>query len=164
MGAVVSTTESSAADQPLDRRGLFRATAATGVVAASAGVLAACGNSSGNTQAPSGNGDNSQGAGSPTVSAGIPLAATSDVPVGEGKVLKDKNVVVTQPNAGTYKAFSAVCTHQGCTVGQVANGVITCPCHGSQFSATDGSVKQGPAKTSLPTVNVTVQGNEITTA
>ena len=70
-------------------------------------------------------------------------------------------VVVTQPTAGTYKGFSAVCTHRGCTVGKVADGVISCPCHGSEFSATDGSVKQGPASKPLSAVSVKKSGTNI---
>ena len=51
---------------------------------------------------------------------------------------------MTQPTAGTFKAFSAICTHQGCMVGEVADGTIICPCHGSQFTIADGSVAQRP--------------------
>jgi Rieske Fe-S protein len=92
---------------------------------------------------------------------GAALAKTSDIPQGGGKIFKDKGVVVTQPAAGTFKAFSATCTHQGCTVGSVANGVIVCPCHNSHFSAEDGSVKQGPATRPLPAAKITVAGDEI---
>jgi Rieske Fe-S protein len=69
---------------------------------------------------------------------------------------------VTQPSAGTFKAFNAVCTHQGCTVASVANGTITCPCHNSQFSAADGSVQSGPAPSPLASIAVTVTGTQIT--
>ena len=57
------------------------------------------------------------------------LAAVADVPVGGGVILTDRDVVVTQPVPGTFKAFSATCTHQGCAVNEVANGTINCPCH-----------------------------------
>ncbi|HEX5811853.1 MAG TPA: Rieske (2Fe-2S) protein, partial [Pseudonocardia sp.] len=57
------------------------------------------------------------------------LATTSQVPVGGGVVLADAALVITQPKAGQFKAFSAVCTHQGCTVGSVEGGTINCPCH-----------------------------------
>jgi Rieske Fe-S protein len=65
---------------------------------------------------------------------------TSDIPVGGGKIYGDQQVVVTQPASGSFKAFSAICTHQGCTVANVANGTINCTCHGSQYSIEDGSV------------------------
>ena len=92
------------------------------------------------------------------------LAKTSDIPVGGGKIFSDAQVVVTQPAAGTFKAFTAVCPHQGCTVGSVAGGKIICPCHGSQFQAADGSVVQGPASTPLTEVPIKVTGGSITLA
>jgi Rieske Fe-S protein len=81
---------------------------------------------------------------------GTVLAAVPDVPVGGGVVLADRDVVITQPVSGTFKAFSATCTHQGCAVSEVANGTINCPCHGSRFAVADGSVTAGPATTPLP--------------
>ncbi len=87
--------------------------------------------------------------------------AAADVPVGGGVVVENAKVVVTQPAEGDFKAFSAVCTHQGCLVTDVADDTISCPCHGSQFSATDGSVKGGPASAPLPTVAVTVEGDQV---
>jgi len=93
--------------------------------------------------------------------AGDALAKTSDIPEGGGKVFAAQKVVVTQPAAGQYKAFSAVCTHQGCTVSQVNNGMINCPCHGSKFKIADGSVAQGPATQPLAPANITVSGSDI---
>lgn len=92
------------------------------------------------------------------------LAAVADVPVGGGVVLADRQLVVTQPQAGTFKAFSAVCTHQGCAVNEVTGGTINCPCHGSQFAVADGSVKKGPAKKPLPETPVQVQGDSVVLA
>ncbi|MEW2085856.1 Rieske (2Fe-2S) protein [Streptomyces sp. NPDC005283] len=91
--------------------------------------------------------------------AGKVLAKTTDIPEGGGKVIG--NVVVTQPKPGEFKAFSSKCTHQGCAVKDVSNGVIHCPCHGSQFDASDGSVKTGPATTALPAASITVDGGSI---
>jgi len=112
-----------------------------GVVVAAAAVTAACGSSGGGG-----------------------TLSTSDVPVGGGVVLQDKQVVVTQPTQGTFKAFTAVCTHAGCIVTDVSNGTITCPCHMGQFSATDGSVQGGPPPAPLATVQITVSGTTITLA
>jgi Rieske Fe-S protein len=95
---------------------------------------------------------------------GTELAKTSDIPEGGGKIFASKGVVVTQPTAGTYKAFSSKCTHQGCAVSSISNGVIVCPCHKSEFSVTDGSVKKGPATTALPAEQITVSGDSITLA
>ncbi|MGW7081239.1 Rieske (2Fe-2S) protein [Streptomyces sp. NPDC054866] len=90
------------------------------------------------------------------------LAKTSDIAVGGGKVLKDKKIVVTQPEEGDFKAFSAVCTHSGCTVSEVADGTINCACHGSKYRVADASVADGPAPRPLPPQTITVTGNSIT--
>jgi Rieske Fe-S protein len=71
--------------------------------------------------------------------------ATSKVPVGGGVILEDADYVVTQPSKGSYKAFSKICTHQGCPVAEVRDGVIHCNCHGSEYSIKDGSVTKPPA-------------------
>ena len=86
---------------------------------------------------------------------------TSDIPVGGGKIFDTANIVVTQPTAGEFKAFSATCTHAGCQVATVQAGTIHCPCHGSQYSIADGSVKVGPAPRPLPAKSVSVNGDAI---
>ena len=113
-------------------------------------LLAACGGGSDTaTTTPGGSGGDSldprrQSPATPAVPAPR-LVATAKVPVGGGVILGGPRIVVTQPTEGTFKAFTAVCTHQACTVGMVKDNVISCPCHGSAYSATDGSVKNGPA-------------------
>jgi Rieske Fe-S protein len=92
---------------------------------------------------------------------GTLLGMASDVPVGGGMVYTAAKVVVTQPSKGEYKAFSAVCTHVGCLCNQVADGTINCPCHGSKFKITDGSVVAGPAPAPLPAKTVTVTGGKV---
>jgi Rieske Fe-S protein len=92
---------------------------------------------------------------------GAALARTSDIPVGGGTVLAEQDVVVTQPAAGEFRAFSATCTHQGCPVTEVDDGTINCNCHGSKFAVADGSVVDGPAETGLPERRITVSGSEI---
>ena len=88
--------------------------------------------------------------------------ATADIPVGGGKVFADLGVIVTQPTAGSYKAFTNVCTHQGTKIDKVEGGVMECPLHHSKFSITDGSVVAGPATKALPTKSVSVSGDGIT--
>ena len=89
------------------------------------------------------------------------LAATSQVPDGGGKIIDGKNIVITQPRSGSFKAFSAICTHEGCIVSSVSNGTINCPCHGSKFSITDGAVVHGPATRPLPPIAINVEGTSI---
>ncbi|MFE5487968.1 Rieske (2Fe-2S) protein [Streptomyces sp. NPDC056527] len=96
--------------------------------------------------------------------AGEELTETADIPVGGGTIFKEEKVVVTQPTAGDFKAFSAICTHQGCIVAKVENGTIDCACHGSKFRITDGSVVNGPATRPLPAEEITVSGDSISLA
>ncbi|CAM5267003.1 Cytochrome bc1 complex Rieske iron-sulfur subunit OS=Streptomyces alboniger OX=132473 GN=CP975_04825 PE=4 SV=1 [Streptomyces alboniger] len=77
-------------------------------------------------------------------------------------MIKDKKIVVTQPESGDFKAFSAVCTHSGCLVSEVADGTINCACHGSRYRVADAAVESGPAPRPLPPRRITVTGNSIT--
>jgi Rieske Fe-S protein len=130
-----------------------RAVLAGGAVVAGSAALAACGTSAPPTSA-------GQGAGGPSPSpvSGIP---TSDVPVAGGKVIADARVVITQPAAGTFKAFDAICPHAGCEVSDIVKNVIYCPCHGSTFDATTGAHIAGPSPRGLTPLPVTVSGSTI---
>jgi Rieske Fe-S protein len=156
-----------------DRRALLRAAGIAGAVAAVAVTAAACGGSSSpastNAQpaasdtgaaSTSASASSSGGSGSGGSSA---LTTTAQVPVQGGVILAndDDGIVITQPESGTFKAFSSTCTHMGCTVGTVADNKIMCPCHGSVYSATDGSVLGGPAPKSLPAKSITVSNGQI---
>jgi Rieske Fe-S protein len=99
--------------------------------------------------------------GASSSSATNALAATSKIPVGSGMIFPEPQVVVTQPTAGEFKAFSAVCTHMGCIVNQISNQTIDCPCHGSQYSITTGAVVAGPAPRPLPAKQIKVSGGSI---
>ncbi|MFI9650312.1 Rieske 2Fe-2S domain-containing protein [Streptomyces sp. NPDC052040] len=155
------------------RRTMVAAVGATGLAVA----LTACGGSKdtssratgtpmdpaatgGSSSTPSGDGSTG-GDSAVSGSGGTVLAKTSDIPEGGGKVFSEQGVVVTQPSAGTFKAFSSKCTHQGCAVKDVSDGMIICPCHDSEFSATDGSVQKGPARQALPAAKIMVSGSDI---
>ena len=146
---------------PLDRRTVLRGAAVGGVAVP---LLASCGggtSSNGDSGAGSGGGSGSSGGSGQGSGGGGGKLATSDVPVGGGKILTGQQVVVTQPKKGDFKAFTAVCTHQGCLVTQVTGGSIVCPCHGSKFSIEDGSPQAGPAQSALASKKVTVEGDQI---
>ncbi|MEU6350744.1 Rieske (2Fe-2S) protein [Streptomyces sp. NPDC047072] len=143
------------------RRTVVAAVGAAGLAVA----LTACGSDSDSSDSSTSQADaNGGGASASSGSGGTALAKTTDIPEGGGTIFKDQGVVVTQPTAGTFKAFSSKCTHQGCAVGSVANGVIVCPCHNSEFSVEDGSVKKGPATQALAAEQITVTGDSITLA
>ncbi|MGK5628363.1 Rieske (2Fe-2S) protein [Streptomyces sp. URMC 123] len=153
----------TAAGRAPGRRAVLAAAVASGAAAVAA-ALAGCsryGDGPPPAQEPppprtggGGGGDGGDGRGDG--GAGEVLVRVSEVPVGGGTVLKDRKVVVAQPREGEFTAFSAVCTHQGCTVAEVSGGIARCPCHGSGFRITDGSVASGPAGRPLPRQAVTV--------
>ncbi|MFJ1970345.1 Rieske (2Fe-2S) protein [Streptomyces sp. NPDC087903] len=139
------TSESVQPTAGPSRRTVVAAVGAAGVAVA----LTACGS------------EDKKDSASASGASGEAIAKTSDIPEGGGKIFNDAGVVVTQPTAGKFKAFSYKCTHAGCPVTKVANGVIVCPCHHSEFSIEDGSVKKVPATKPLPAVAITVAGEDI---
>ena len=92
------------------------------------------------------------------------LATTDEIPVGGGIVLTDARIVITQPQRGEFRAFSAVCTHEGQTVGRVEDNTITCLFHGSQYDAASGDVTTGPATAGLAPLKIAVKSGSIVRA
>jgi Rieske Fe-S protein len=140
------------------RRTVLRAAGLLGLTGAGAAALGACAEASSGSPSATPAAAETSAPTSPTAAATSskpsastakapegPSVATSKVPVGGGVILENANYVVTQPSKGKYKAFSKICTHQGCPVASVANGVIHCNCHGSEYSIKDGSVTNPPA-------------------
>jgi Rieske Fe-S protein len=140
------------------RRTILRAAGLLGLTGAGAAALGACAEASSGSPSATPAAAETSAPTSPTAAATSskpsastakapegPSVATSKVPVGGGVILENANYVVTQPSKGKYKAFSKICTHQGCPVASVANGVIHCNCHGSEYSIKDGSVTNPPA-------------------
>ena len=168
--------QTSPTPSSLDRRTLLRSAGVVSAGAVGVGVLAACG--SGDDTAAGSGGDSSSSSsgsssgGSATSSGGSSTSgagggaggisvASADVPVGGGTILADSAVVVTQPTAGTFKAFSSICTHQGCPVTKVQDGKIECPCHGSMFDISTGEPTAGPARKALAAKTATVDGSNV---
>ncbi|HEX6522816.1 MAG TPA: Rieske (2Fe-2S) protein [Streptosporangiaceae bacterium] len=124
------------------------------------GTTAAGGSMQGNGSGMgSGSSTNNSGMGAGqagTMTTGTVLASVKEIPVGSGKIFPAHQVVVTQPTKGKFHAFSAVCTHVGCILNKIANGTIDCPCHGSEFRITDGSLVTGPANGPLPKKNIKI--------
>ncbi|WP_455114510.1 Rieske (2Fe-2S) protein [Rothia mucilaginosa] len=141
--AVAATAEADSSARVFSRR----ATLITGAVASGA-LLASCAEGDSNVTAPEG-----------TVEVGSASA------VGVGKAARlthgSTTVIVSQPSSGEYKAFSTVCTHQGCQVQVQDSNRIVCPCHGSEYAVADGSVVHGPAEEALTSYPVQVKGGKI---
>lgn len=135
---------------------------AVGALGAAGVVLTGCSSGDTGTSEPGGEAP----AEASPAAAGEVLVPTADVPVDSGVIVDagQTKVVVTQPTAGEYVGLSAVCPHQKCLVNEVADQAILCPCHGSQFSITDGAVIQGPATTGLSPVAVRVDGGNVVLA
>ncbi len=92
------------------------------------------------------------------------LGPASDVMVGSGtkfQIDASLTILVTQPRAGEYRAFSATCTHSGCIVSGVEEGQIACGCHGARFNVETGAVEAGPARTALGKITVEVRGSDL---
>ncbi|WP_433262565.1 Rieske (2Fe-2S) protein [Actinosynnema sp. CS-041913] len=151
--------------------GLSRRSMLCGVLVALAvpGGLAACGTA---TSPPGGStGTTGGGPTQPptTTGGGTPSAegivSLSEVPDGGGVIVDfDGGQLVVTRTGNTVKAFDAACPHAGTTVGAPTGGTITCPNHGSQFGASDGSLKKGPATKGLTAVPVKVQGDQVVPA
>ena len=99
----------------------------------------------------------------PSTSDPVAIAKTTDIPVGSGKKFDVEGVpiLITQPRAGEFRGFSAVCTHAGFVMTNMANSEIKCDNHGAVYSADDGSVLSGPAPRALGKVTVSVEGDDI---
>lgn len=138
------------------RRIVFTGLGALGVAAA----LAGCGGAGSNGTSTRSQKTATAG------SVGEVLAKTSEVPVGGGIILTDKKLVLTQPTAGKFEAFSSTCKHQGFPVGKVEDGTITCLQHGSTYDAATGALTGGPAPvgSSLDKVAIDVKGDQILAA
>lgn len=133
-----------------------QALTAAGMAGVGVTALAAC-----STTSPSSSSSNGS-PGGVSAAKGKTIFETSQIPVGGGKINDTYKIVVTQPTAGDFKAFTAICTHMGCTLDAVTGGVIQCPCHGSTFSIKTGAVEAGPAPSPLQEYTVTVNGKAIT--
>jgi cytochrome b6-f complex iron-sulfur subunit len=160
----------------ISRRGFIRLGTALGVGAAGASVLAACGGGesggggSGNGSGGNDGGGSTQSSGKKTdggaekqASSGQAIAQTSEVAPGSAVRFRDSGspAVLVHLDSGDFVAYSAVCTHQRCTVAY-KNEQLACPCHGSVFDPANGAqVVNGPAQRPLPEIPVEVRGGEV---
>jgi nitrite reductase/ring-hydroxylating ferredoxin subunit len=148
-------------DVGLLQRGVDRRVLLAGAGASCALLLAACGGGSGSNDSS----DSSTLGGSSTESGGSAkaLATLASIKVGSAVSAEDADgnpIIVARPTADTAVAFSAICTHQGCTVAP-AGSELDCPCHGSRYNATTGKVLGGPAPKPLPSIAVSVRNGQV---
>ena len=155
--------------QPLDpiaqlsRRKVLAAGAGAAV---SVTALAACGGGGTSSGEPAGGGGGSASAGVGGAGSSGALAKVADIPVGgavSAQTSDGKPLIVSQPSKGEIVAFSAICTHMGCTVAPAAS-MIECPCHGSTYDLATGVNTGGPAPKPLTEVAVKVKGGDVVEA
>lgn len=146
-------------DRPTDSLPISRRTVImnTGLAAAAVACLSSC--TTYGTPPATQPSAPASGQGSGGSSQGV-TTTSADIPVGSGKIFPDAQTVITQPKKGQFRAFSAVCTHQGCIVNAVTN-TINCPCHGSKYSITDGSVVNPPATQPLAPKMIKISGDKL---
>ena len=176
--------EGGIVERGISRERFIRLGAALGVGAASASVLAACGGSGGGAgsggSGGGGGGEYDAGSGgSKTKSAkpsakkaggaekqapgGQAIARASEVQPGSAVKFEDAGnpAVLVHLQSGDFVAYSAICTHQQCTVAY-RNGQLACPCHGSVFDpANNGAVITPPAQQPLPEIPVEVRDGQV---
>jgi nitrite reductase/ring-hydroxylating ferredoxin subunit len=92
------------------------------------------------------------------------LGSSAQLPAGQAATYTDPGDghpdIVIRGSDGKLVAFSAVCTHAGCTVGY-SGGEIVCPCHGGTYSAETGAVTGGPPPQGLARKRVIESGGEM---
>lgn len=161
------------------RKRFIRIGGALGVAAASASVLAGCGGdtpSGSGSGGSTGGGDSSGGGatmestgggttGMEQSSSGSAIASKSEISPGSAVKFEDSGnpAVLVHLDSGDFVAYSAVCTHQQCTVAyQKDSGDLACPCHGSVYDPAKGAeVVAGPAPRPLPEISIEVKGDKI---
>jgi len=147
-------------------KGTYTAARSLGSSGGSSGDSSAGGGSgsggAGSTQASSGG--SASGGGSALPSGAVRLGPGKRLPAGQAATYSDPTDgspdILIRDESGNLKAFSAVCTHAGCTVGY-EGGTIVCPCHGGEYSAETGEVIAGPPPTGLAPKRVVESGGQI---
>jgi nitrite reductase/ring-hydroxylating ferredoxin subunit len=88
---------------------------------------------------------------------------TTDVRVGgmRSVTVAGRPLLITQPRRGTFRAFDATCTHEGCLVTQLVGTRLVCGCHGAKFDSNTGAAAGGPVVRGLTKIRVSVAKNQV---
>ncbi|MGI8910522.1 MAG: ubiquinol-cytochrome c reductase iron-sulfur subunit [Rubrobacteraceae bacterium] len=176
--------------EKISRERFIRLGSAVGVSVAGASVISACGGGSGSSGSASGSASSSAASSSASTSSASSsestssdassssasdvatqeasggeqaIARESDVAPGSATKFEDSGnpAILVHLDSGEFAAYSAICTHQQCTVAY-RGGQLACPCHGSIYDPANGAqVVSGPAPRPLPEIPVEVRGGEV---
>ncbi|MBA3389866.1 MAG: Rieske (2Fe-2S) protein, partial [Rubrobacter sp.] len=149
--------------EKISRERFIRLGSAIGVSVAGASVISACGGGSGSSgsassTAASSSASSSESPSSDASSSSASDTATQEASGGEQAIARASEVapgsatkfedsgnpaILVHLDSGDFAAYSAICTHQQCTVAY-RGGQLACPCHGSIFDAANGEVVNPP--------------------
>ena len=154
-------------EECMSREKFIRLGAAVGLGSATVSFLSACGGGGGSAGEGGTQTAGASGRGGPKVGKGQVIAKKSEVGAGKAFPFADDETgqqsVLVHLEGGEFAAYSAVCTHQACTVAyrpQIQR--LACPCHGSLFDPAKGAaVETGPAQRPLAKVPIRAEGEEV---
>jgi len=108
---------------------------------------------------------------------GVDVTAFDDYPDDWTRVIAEADLTDDEPyraevggvpvmvvrDGGQVYALADHCSHRGGPLsgGEIADGCVTCPWHGSRFRLSDGSVERGPATYPQPALDVRVSGGMV---
>ena len=100
---------------------------------------------------------------STSAAPGRHIATAAQVSPGHAVRFSDDNgdpAWLVHETSGDFRAFSAVCTHAGCTV-DVSGGEFVCPCHGGTYDIATGAVTGGPPPRPLAPLQIRVVNGDV---
>ncbi len=158
-------------ERRVTRRGFIRLSAILGLGPVAGSALAACGGGGSSAENEGGEAAGETAAGSagggPEVGKGQAIVKESEMATNTAFPFTDADTgqqsVLVHLQNGEFAAYSAVCTHQACTVAyQPENGRLACPCHGSVFDPARGAaVETGPARAPLPEMDIEIKEGKV---
>jgi nitrite reductase/ring-hydroxylating ferredoxin subunit len=91
------------------------------------------------------------------------VAETSEVPMGDVRVVKVSGIDVMVANVGgtLYATATSALMSAGLSEGELTGSVIQCPWHGSRFDVKTGALIGGPAQKPEPTFQVKVENSAV---
>jgi Rieske Fe-S protein len=94
----------------------------------------------------------------------VVVGKVSDIPKGTGKNFRFGSTpcILTHTEDGQFHAFTAICTHLGCTVQYAPEKqLIWCACHGGCYDPNNGKNIAGPPPKPLTALKVEIDKDDI---